>query len=145
MPGAFIGHLGLDYIDGKTWTIQTPLTYDIGYVGSNKFVVVPAHFKTDFNSIPCGLWNIFPPTRYGKASIIHDYLCEGGFITEILDEFPATTGHRYERHIDPGYAELDGIYKEALEVEGCPFWKRNAMWMGVRLNHLTKPIQKLWS
>lgn len=137
MAGAFVGHLGLDYIDGHYWTIQAPLQFDIGELGSNRCVIVTAGYVTDFNSVPRGLWNIFPPTRYGKSSIIHDYLCDGGVITGFIGGFTYTTV--------PQYAETDAIYKEALEVEGCPFWKRNMMWMGVRANHLTKPIQKLFT
>lgn len=126
MPGKFIGHLGLDYIDGFHWSIQTPLSYDIGELGSNRKVVVPATFITDFNSIPRGLWNIFPPTQYGKSSIIHDWLYEGGFIT-VLDE-------PYERHIVPKKSEVDRIYRDSLAIEGCPIARRYAMWCGVRSN-----------
>lgn len=133
MPGAFIGHLGLNYIDGIRWTIQTPLRYDIGRLGSQRFVLVPANFETDFNSIPRGLWNIFLPSRYGKSSIVHDYLCDGGFIT-------CFSGN-YEYHIDPSDREVDAIYRESLGVEGCPNYKRIPMWLGVRLNHLTRPLQ----
>lgn len=134
MAGAFIGHLGLDYIDGRKWTIQSPLRYDIGRLGSMQFVIVPANYVTDFNSIPRGLWNIFPPAEYGKSSIIHDYLCDGGSVS-------CADGKGYV----PGYGEIDAIYKEALAVEGCPAWKRQAMWAGVRANHLTKPVlRKLW-
>lgn len=133
MPGKFIGHLGLDYIDGFFWGIQEPVQFDLGELGSNESVIVPAHYVTDFNSIPRGLWNIFPPTQYGKASIIHDYLCEGGFITSMRDGL--------EYHIKPTDRQLDAIYREALEVEGCGKVKRYSMWLGVRTNHLTRPLQ----
>lgn len=136
MPGAFIGHLGLDYIDGFHWKIQTPLRYDIGRLGSGKFVLVPAHYETDFNSIPRGLWNIFPPTQYGKSSVVHDYLCTGGIIISIVGGL--------EYHTDPTDRQLDAIYREALEVEGCPRYKRYPMWLGVRANHISKPLQ-FWS
>lgn len=126
MPGKFIGHLGLDYIDGFHWGLQAPLSYDLGHLNSAETVVVPAHFVTDFNSIPRGLWNIFPPTQYGKSSIIHDWLYEGGFIA-VIDGV-------YERHITPTKARVDALYRETLAVEGCPLIKRYAMWFGVRLN-----------
>lgn len=133
MPGKFIGHLGLDYIDGFLWGIQEPLRFDIGELGSDKFVVVPAHYVTDFNSIPRGLWNIFPPTQYGKSSIVHDYLCDGGEITWQTVSITV--------HVKPDFGEIDAIYKESLKIEGCSWFKRNAMWMGVRANHLTRPLQ----
>lgn len=126
MAGAFTGHLGLDYIDGFHWTLQSPLTFYLDKLGSNRFVTVPATYVTDFNSIPRGLWNIFPPTQYGKSSIIHDWLYEGGFISVI--DGP------YEKHVVPSKSDTDSIYKEALAVEGCPWFKRQLMWLGVRSN-----------
>lgn len=124
MAGRFAGHLGLDYIDGFQWRIQAPLIWDVDRLGSGKQVIVPAGFVTDFNSIPRGLWNLFPPTQYGKASIIHDYLYRGGFITSFCGN--------YEVHSNPSRAKVDGIFREALGVEGCPAWKATAMWLGVR-------------
>lgn len=142
MPGQFLGHLGLNYIDGFHWSIQSPLSYDIGGLGSGRSVIVPANFVTDFNSIPRGLWNIFPPTQYGKSSIIHDWLYEGGVITE---RSPGSEGV-IEWVFQPTKATVDGIYKEALGVEGCPTWKRTLMWLGVRSNirggHWSKDVSK---
>jgi uncharacterized protein DUF1353 len=133
MPGKFIGHFGLDYIDGFHWKIQEELQFDLGELGSNEFVIVPAGYTTDFHSIPRPLWPIFPPAQYGKSSVVHDYLCEGGFITHLRDGL--------EYHIQPGDGQIDAIYRESLEVEGCGKIKRYSMWLGVRTNHLTKPLQ----
>ncbi len=37
---------------------------------------VPAGYRTDFASIPRFFWRILPPAgRYGKAAVIHDWLC----------------------------------------------------------------------
>lgn len=38
---------------------------------------VPAGYRTDFASIPRIFWRVLPPFgRYGKAAVIHDWLCD---------------------------------------------------------------------
>lgn len=38
---------------------------------------VPAGYRTDFASIPRFFWRFLPPFgRYGKAAVIHDWLCD---------------------------------------------------------------------
>jgi hypothetical protein len=38
---------------------------------------VPVGYRTDFASIPRFFWRILPPAgRYGKAAVVHDWLCD---------------------------------------------------------------------
>jgi len=48
------------------------------YVRSNgEVITVPSGYTTDFASIPRVLHGVFNPIgRYGKAAIVHDWLCD---------------------------------------------------------------------
>src|SRR6187431_2002287 len=37
-------------------------------------ITIPEGFESDYNSVPVGLWNLFPPWEYPEAAIIHDWL-----------------------------------------------------------------------
>jgi hypothetical protein len=69
-----VSYLDLRYIDGRTWRLLADFEVDFeGEFGLNR-VAVPKGLITDFNSIPRGFWNVAPPTAYGEAAVIHDYL-----------------------------------------------------------------------
>lgn len=60
----------------RRWVINESFTYIIGDLDGDESVIVPVGFITDFATIPRYLWSILPPTgRYGKAAVVHDYLC----------------------------------------------------------------------
>lgn len=81
-------------------------------VGDSRFIV-PAGFVTDFASVPRGLWNLFPPHgRYSKAAVLHDYL------------------YRCSK-LERSYC--DGVFLKCMEELGVPWWKRTAMYYGVRM------------
>lgn len=85
--------------------------YGVGGYGGKSFVV-PRGFRTDFASVPRGLWNIIPPVGlYGKATVLRDYLCE----TKIVSR-----------------KEADRLFLEAMEVLGVGWLKRKTMYFGVR-------------
>ena len=96
----------LRYINGRHWILIGPFAY------VPRLLFIHAGFRTDFNSIPRGLWNILPPTDYGEAAVIHDYLYQFN-------------------GVERGMA--DDIYREILTLLGAPRWKRRLMWSGVRL------------
>lgn len=75
-------------------------------------IEVPAGFQTDFNSVPRGLWNFFPPWEYPEAGVVHDYL----YVT------PGSITRR----------EADAVHRRILELKGCSRWKRWAAWLGIR-------------
>lgn len=63
-------------------------------------VDVPTGFETDFNSVPRGLWNVFPPWRYPHAAIVHDFMYRD----------PRFTDRR----------QADAAHRRILELLGCP-------------------------
>jgi len=44
--------------DGKTWVIQKQFRYDVGELGSEETIAVPAGFQTDLSAcrVPSGPW-----------------------------------------------------------------------------------------
>lgn len=86
-------------------------------------VVVHKGYRTDFASTKPFHW-LFPPYHpdYGKAAVVHDYLCTHSHIQK-----PDGTERECSR------AEADKIFREAQAVLGSPFWKRWTMWSAVRL------------
>ena len=76
-------------------------------------VEVPAGFETDFNSVPRGLWNFFPPWEYPEAGVVHDYL--------------------YRHPSVHSRAAADRCHRRILELLGCPWWKRWPAWIALRL------------
>jgi hypothetical protein len=129
---SFTTALDVEFIDGKNWRVTAPFTYEVGQLGSGRFVYIPAGFITDFASVPRGLWNLFPPTgSYGRAAVVHDYLYRGGYITSYAID-PATK-QQYEIHSTPDRGECDGILKEAMEASGVGRFTRWTVWAGVRV------------
>jgi len=95
--------------DGKRWVLLANFSYDVGYLGSGDTICVPAGFITDFASIPKLAWSIIggPWGKYGKATVIHDYLFE--------------TQQR-------SWRETNQIFLEGMRVLGVPWWKRTTMY-----------------
>jgi hypothetical protein len=119
----FTTALDVEFIDGKNWLVTAPLVYEVGQLGSGRFICVPAGATTDFASVPRGLWNLFPPVGlYGKAAVLHDYLYRGGFIT-------LPSGRRYF----PTKQETDAILREAMNISGVGLVTRWTVWAGVRI------------
>jgi hypothetical protein len=80
----------------------------------NLLLTIPAKFLYDDASVPCGLWNAFPPDdpHYDAAAAVHDWLCA----TELLPR-----------------READDIFLFCMRYEQNPPIKRALMWMAVRL------------
>lgn len=96
--------------NGRRLTLTRPFVF----IDGETRIDVPTGFVTDFNSSPRGTWNIFPPWEYPEAAVVHDY------------------GYRH-----PGRrsrAWWDGLHSRALQIAGCPRWKRwaarSALWAG---------------
>jgi hypothetical protein len=62
------------FADSRQWMLASDLTYHIGQ--SDKVIVVPKGFVTDFASIPELFWStgLSPQGPYSKAAIVHDWL-----------------------------------------------------------------------
>lgn len=75
-------------------------------------IVVPTGFVTDFNSVPRGLWNVFPPWQYPEAGVVHDWLY----------------------HFPGGWSrgDCDRAHSRVLEAGGCPWLKRKLVYGALR-------------
>lgn len=110
--------IDLRYIDGDKWMLISDFTYYSDVLGAER--TVPAGFITDFNSIPFGLWNLFPPTKYGEAAVAHDEL----YVNNGVDRETADKVHR----------EFVKWKNDQLEAAGeePKRWKEAAMYWGLR-------------
>ncbi len=91
------------------------LTEDFTYRDEeeNQLIEVPQGFLSDFNSVPRGLWNIFPPWQYPEAGIVHDWL------------------YHYPEGRDRG--QCDRVHRRILHILGCPNVVRWAAYSALRL------------
>jgi len=109
MKGEFLTPLIVEEVDGEEWFLESPLVYRDE---DGSIYTAPIGFKTDFASIPRGLWNFFPKTgKHNKAAVIHDFLCD-------TRPFDSPTVH--------------AIFKRALKASGVNWVSRQLMWAAVR-------------
>lgn len=105
--------------DGRRFTLSQPFVYR----DSEKDLVVevPAGFRTDWNSVPGALWSWFAPWEYAEAGLIHDALYKNpsGFQSRSLRP-PLTR------------AQCDDIHRRILDLKGCRWTKRQAIWLALR-------------
>ncbi len=81
--------------------------------GDRQVIEVPPGFRTDWNSAPRGTWNLFAPMDYAEAGLIHDAV--------------------YRDPCGRSRKDADQIHRRILEVLGCPWWKRHAAYVALRL------------
>ncbi len=93
--------------DGRTGTLRFPYLFQAEGVS----FVIPEGFTTDFNTVPRGLWNIFPPWEYPEAAVVHDFLYR-------QPEVPLELADR--------------VYRNIMIQNGAPRWKAWAAWSAVR-------------
>lgn len=104
------------------WRITKAFTFNVGSEGSDTFVNVPAGYLSDGASVPKFFWDLLPPWGvYGQAAVVHDILCETLSVTKAGVATPITR------------AKCDSIFKEAMIAAGTPVWKRNVMYIAVRV------------
>jgi uncharacterized protein DUF1353 len=89
------------------------LTEAFRFVDGDLVVDVAAGFVTDFNSVPRGLWNFFPPWEFPEAGVVHDFL------------------YRSPGQLSRG--QVDDIHGRIMEIEGAGWWLRRSARMGLRL------------
>ena len=107
--GGFLTPLNLQDIDGERFMLLTPLLYR---ASSKKLYAVPAHFVTDFASIPRALWWRYPKSGiWNKAAVLHDHLYVVNGVTR---------------------AQADALFLEALEACGVNWWTRHVFYSAVR-------------
>ncbi len=111
--------------NSKFWIVRRGFTYHIGTKYSKNKVVIPFGFKTDFASVPRLLWGLIPPWgRYGKATIVHDYLYQNHQDTNLT---------LLKRMFSSERKKADTIFKEAMQVLAVKRWKVFVMYWGVRI------------
>lgn len=82
---------------------------------AGRIITAPKGYRTDFASVPRFFHRVIPPMgRHGKASIIHDWLC---------DESPKTTDYR----------EAADIFNQAMLALGVSNLRRKLMVAAVKL------------
>ena len=107
--------------DWRRWTIEQPLIYEVGALGSGALITVPTGFSTDGASIPQFLWSVMPTWgRYSRAAVIHDYLY-------VL--LKSGTPHP----LAPDRRTADAIFYEAMVVCGTNSTVRWVIWAAVRV------------
>lgn len=94
--------------NGRSLTLTAPFQYR----DTEQDITVPIGFVTDFNSVPRGLWNFFPPWEYPEAGVVHDYLYR--------NPGPRSRG------------DCDGIHRRIMEAEGASTWLRVSAYLGLR-------------
>lgn len=115
----------------RLWELLSEFEYEIGAKGSRKRVICPVGFQTDFASIPRIFWGIIPPWgKYGKAAVVHDFLCVNRFYLDENDQRVFVTR-----------AECDAIFLEAMTVLDVPYFQRHAMFLAVRTYAIVKRIK----
>ena len=108
----FLEPLDVTTEDGVTWTVNEPMDYEVGSVGSGERIEVPKGQQTDFGSIPRIFWNIVSPIGQGtRAYVLHDYLY---------------TVQMYGRR------KSDDILLEALGVLGVSWFTKYTVYWAVR-------------
>ena len=94
-----------------TWILEAPMIFysDVAH----RAIAVPVGFTTDFASVPrLPLAFTIAGDIGHKSATVHDYLCRTRIMTRAL---------------------ADKVFREALEVEGVPAWRRAIMYAGVRV------------
>lgn len=119
----FLEPLRVEFIDGRYWVLLTSFEYRLKDDSEgSEYVRIGAGFRTDFASIPRGLWNLFPPTgKYTPAALVHDCLYKTAYVERI--DGTLRTVDRWE---------ADQIFYDAMAVLGVNWFTRRAIWAGVR-------------
>ncbi len=103
--------LDLQFVDGSNGEKGLLLDKFI-FIDGDEFVEVESGFLTDFNSVPRGLWNFFPPWQYPEAGVVHDWL--------------------YKYPNKRSRSDCDKIHKRIMELKGASRIKRNMAYIGLR-------------
>lgn len=102
------------------WKLKREVVYYIGNKSDENYLIVPIDFITDFASIPRIFWSIYPPyhPKWGKAAIVHDYLCK------LKGRAP---------NKDYTSAEVHKIFLEAMDVLKNDWFNRYLIYNAVRI------------
>jgi len=104
--------------EGRRVRLAEPFSFTI----DGELLTIPKGFITDFASVPRFFWRICPPWgRSWRAATIHDFLYSIGYPRERADLY----------------------FKDAMMLDGVPWWRREMMFRAVRVfggDHWTAPV-----
>lgn len=115
--GVFINSLQVEKIteDPPEWKLTAPLLFDSAVL--DEAIEVPAGFVTDFASVPRIPFAYWLAGGIGDAAaVLHDFLYRRG------DLFPDVTRQGADR-----------VFLEALAASGVAQWRRELMYLAVRI------------
>lgn len=105
----FTAPLTVTKVADMIWMTENPFEF----LTDNDCIIVRECFHTDFASIPRIFWSILPPDgQYTQAAVMHDYLYQNALR-------------------DRAYCDL--LFLRGMVVLGIPKWKRQIMYLFVRL------------
>ena len=106
--------------NGREWEIVKDYTYERGSIR----IIVEKDFVFDGASIPRVFWSLIGAPQAGKhahASLIHDWL----YVHKASSRKDGATGYTREA--------ADSLMLIMMKDDGVSWWKRNAIYRGVRL------------
>jgi len=113
---SFITPLDADLIRSEPeniWKLNKPFVIAHDDYG---IIEVPAGFETDLASVPRFFFAyLIAGGKASKSAVVHDYL-------HCIDAVP-----------DLSRREVDYVFLELMIVEGVAYWRRQLMWLMVRL------------
>ena len=132
----FTKPLDIRKVEGtKYWTLRSELVYHVGSVASDEIIRVPVGFKTDLGSKPRFTWWLVghPLDEGARAYVLHDELMRhpANGVLPVYD--PCFTCTEKPKPKPRSRRRCDQIFLEALKVLGVGWWKRGAMYCGVRV------------
>lgn len=108
-----------DLEDGTNAILLAPLRFYSATL--QRTVVAPRLMRTDFASIPRGVWNLFPKRgKHDRAAVIHDAAYRGRLEDVVRQPLPVTK------------EVADNLFDEALRVCGVNKFSRTLMVLAVR-------------
>ena len=112
------------------WLLFSHLQYWTLVKGKPELIEVPAGFRTDLASIPRLVRSFIPQNgRHRRAAVVHDYLYR----------YAGRQDHHWTRK------QADDVFREAMEVDGVPGYRRFLMYSAVRSwgwNKWRKSVEK---
>jgi Protein of unknown function (DUF1353) len=116
----------VNHISGRVheWEMCEPMTYRLVDLDDAEFVTVTPTFTTDFASVPRPFWFFIAPWgRHGRAAIVHDFVYQGGAVTNLLKPVD-------KRMRRPSKRESDRIFRQAMAVLDEKILKQSKLWSG---------------
>jgi hypothetical protein len=117
--------------DGIHYVIWQIFAYAIGLLGSGIMVSVPVGYRTDLASVPWWIRWLLPPNgKYGKAAVIHDFICS------------YRTVNMNGQNVYVTRKTGDLIFLEAMGVLNVPAWQKWSMFCAVRAYAIATGIDR---